>query len=121
MKGGRAKLTDAATSAIKLAQVVRGRWDLRSCDHVGRWSRAMFGRLVVENHGTIEIGARVRFMSEFAPVELRTGKDGRLTIGDRTGINYGTAIHAMDSVTIGRNVDMGPHCLIIDTVPEGTG
>jgi len=74
----------------------------------------MFGRPIVENNGSIELGDRTRLMSEFAPVELRTAKGGRLVIGERTGINYGTSFHVVDSVTVGRNVDMGPHCIVSD-------
>ena len=57
---------------------------------------------------------RTRFLCEFAPVELRTAPGGRLVIGERTGINYGTSFHAVESITIGRNVDIGPHCIISD-------
>ena len=64
----------------------------------------MFGRPIVDNQGRIELGSRVRLMSEFAPVELRTAPSGRLVIGERTGINYGTSFHVVDSVQIGANV-----------------
>ena len=57
---------------------------------------------------------RTRFLCEFAPVELRTAPGGRLVIGERTGINYGTSFHAVESITVGRNVDFGPHCIISD-------
>jgi FkbH-like protein len=98
----------------KVGRVIRARWALRACDHVGKWTRAMWGSPIVENNGFIDVGARTRFLCEFGPVELRTAEGGHLLIGERTGINYGTSIHAVESVTIGRNVDMGPHCLISD-------
>ncbi|HEY1279356.1 MAG TPA: HAD-IIIC family phosphatase [Acidimicrobiales bacterium] len=100
--------------ASRLGQVLRARWTLRSCDRIGRWTRTMFGPPIIENNGSIELGDRTRLMSEFAPVELRTAKGGRLVIGERTGINYGTSFHVVESVTVGRNVDMGPHCIVTD-------
>jgi FkbH-like protein len=98
----------------RVAQVVQARWALRSCNRVGKWTRAMFGRPIVENRGSIVLGPRTRFMSEFAPVELRTAPGGELVIGERTGINYGTSFNVVRSVTVGRNVDIGPHCIITD-------
>src|SRR5262245_44778863 len=97
---------------VRLAQVARAHWPLRRCSRIGRWTRVMFGRPIVDNRGRIELGSRVRLMSEFAPVELRTAPSGRLVIGERTGINYGTSFHVVDSVQIGANVDFGPHCIV---------
>jgi FkbH-like protein len=96
-------------------QVLQGRRFLRACDAVGPMPRVMSGRLIVENHGYIELGERTRFMCEFAPLELRTSTGGRLTIGSRTGINYGTTIEAVESITIGERVDMGPYCVVSDS------
>lgn len=114
MRAARRAMAAPLGGITKLLQAARGRWALRGCDHVGAWSRAIHGRPIVVNHGFIDVGARTRFMSEFAPIELRTSANGRLIIGERTGINYGTSFHVVGSVTIGRNVDMGPHCLISD-------
>jgi maltose O-acetyltransferase len=115
MSGGRWPAWRAAYHAVvQVKNVTRSRWILRDCDRVGRFSRLGEGNAVVDNRGTIEIGERTRLMGRFAPVELRTGERGRLTIGDRTLVNYGTTVQAASSVSIGSDVDIGPYCVICD-------
>jgi acetyltransferase-like isoleucine patch superfamily enzyme len=98
----------------KVAHLAWSQWLLRSCDDVGRFARVAHGNAIVENRGYIRIGARTRFFARFAPVELRTGEHGRIDIGERGFINYGCAIHAADSVSLGDDFDIGPYCTISD-------
>jgi FkbH-like protein len=77
-------------------------------------TRVVGRRPIVDNRGYIELGRKARLLCEFAPVELRTAPHGRLIIGCRTGINYGTTFEAVESVSVGANVDIGPHCIITD-------
>jgi FkbH-like protein len=97
-----------------LAEAAAGRVYLRECDVVGPWARVV-GRPRIENRGSIEIGSRTRLVCDFAPVELRTGADGTIRIGARCAINFGTAISAARSVTLGDRVSIGPYCIIADT------
>jgi len=115
MSGGRWPTWRAAYHAVvQVKNVTRSRWILRDCDRVGHLSRLGEGNAIVDNRGTIEIGERTRLMGRFAPVELRTGEHGRLTIGSRTLVNYGTTIQASTSVSIGDDIDIGPYCVICD-------
>ncbi|MDQ1423989.1 MAG: hypothetical protein QOD72_1487 [Acidimicrobiaceae bacterium] len=114
MRDGRSTLVHGLSGLARIGQAIRGRWLLRDCDVVGSWSRVMSGCPIVDNRGYIELGSRTRFMCEFGPIELRTAPGGRLVIGARTGINYGTSFHVLQSVTVGKNVDVGPYCIISD-------
>ncbi len=97
-------------------EVVFGRPQLvRHCDVVGRWSRVRIGKAIIDNRGRIEIGSRVRLTCGDGPIELRSGPDGLVTIGSRTGINFGTLIEASERVAIGDNVSIGPYVIISDT------
>lgn len=107
-------LASARHSAVQARNLVRSRWILRDCDRLGHLSRLTEGDAIVQNLGTIEIGAHTRLMGRFVPIELRTGHGGHLVIGDRVVLNYGTSIHVAESVHIGDDVDMGPYCLISD-------
>lgn len=86
---------------------------LRSCTRVGRLTRVT-GRPHVLNRGEIVIGERVRIYSHFARTVLAASDGGRLEIGDRTAINYGTDISATGLVQIGADCLIGTHCSIID-------
>jgi FkbH-like protein len=87
---------------------------LRDCDELGARARTI-GRPNVDNLGTIEIGADFICNSTFAPVELGTGPDGRIEIGDSVAINFGTSIHATSRIRLGDRVSIGPHSIIWDT------
>jgi FkbH-like protein len=97
-----------------LAEAAAGRLYFRDCDHVGAWARVV-GRPRIENRGRIEIGSRTRVVCDFAPVELRTGRDGTIRVGERCAIAFGTVISAAQSVTLGDGVGIGPYCIISDT------
>jgi FkbH-like protein len=106
-------------NASYVAEVAAARFWLRDCDVVGPWVRAMHGKPHVENEGRIEVGARTRLYSSFAPVELRATAGGALLIGDECSINYGTTLQATREVRIGKKVDIGPYCIVSDTETPG--
>jgi acetyltransferase-like isoleucine patch superfamily enzyme len=89
------------------------RFYLRNCDSVGSLVRA-YGKPVIENAGTMVLGDRVRIVSKITPVELVTGPDGRLEIGNGVFINRGTTVSASQLVSIGDNCQIGPHSVIMD-------
>src|SRR5438105_2890783 len=73
---------------------------LRSCDHVGPWTRVV-GKIFVQNDGSMRIGERVLLLSQHATSVLVTFPGGLLEIGDRTVLNYGVDICATKLVRIG--------------------
>lgn len=101
-----------------LIQTTRARIALRSCNAVGAGARVA-GRMRVDNGGSLCIGDGLSVHSTFLPVELLTGSSGRLQIGDRVVINFGSVIAAREHVKIGNDVQLGPHCIVSDIdIPE---
>lgn len=74
---------------------------------------------MVQNEGTIEIGANTRFFGTYAPVELRTGPGGVLQIGEWTTLGEGTSVHVAESVKIGDGTRIAPYGIISDTEVGG--
>ncbi len=97
----------------KVSEWLSARWQLRACQHVGRWTRVI-GRLTLENWGTIIIGERVQIYSHRARTVLTVRDGGTLRIGDRAFINYGTDIAATGAITIGADCLIGTHVSILD-------
>src|ERR1700689_5497552 len=83
LKGGPAWLTSSLGARL---------W-LRDCNQVGANTRT-FWRPNIENRGRIVLGAGVRLNSNWAPIELVSGLDGIIDIGDGVYINYGSIILA---------------------------
>jgi FkbH-like protein len=104
---------------VKLVtETTRARVALRSCDVVGTGAR-VGGRIRVDNGGSLSIGHGLTVRSAFLPVELLTGSNGRIEIGDRVGINFGSVIAAKRQVRIGNDVQIGQHCIVSDVdIPE---
>jgi acetyltransferase-like isoleucine patch superfamily enzyme len=127
MRGNRMTLGSLSpwTSRLKAASVwLQSRigaliW-LRACDRVGPNTRT-FWRPNIDNRGRIELGAGVRLNSNWAPIELASGPDGVLDIGDGVFINYGSLISAHQRVCIGSNVMVGNYCIVADTEIPGIG
>jgi carbonic anhydrase/acetyltransferase-like protein (isoleucine patch superfamily) len=91
---------------------------LRACDSVGTNTRTFF-HPHIENRGRILIGSGVRLNSNWAPLELVTGPQGVIEIGDGVYINYGTLVSAQRHVRIGANVMVGNYSIIADTEIPG--
>jgi acetyltransferase-like isoleucine patch superfamily enzyme len=98
---------------LKVSDVTRAQWALRSATSLARTVRVK-GRPKVQNEGTLIIGDRVKLVSTVAALELAVGLGSKLEIGDRSFINYGTAISALSSVQIGPRCLIGTYCLIMD-------
>jgi maltose O-acetyltransferase len=97
----------------KVTEWLNGRWQLRACTQVGRWSRVI-GQITVDNHGTMIVGDRVRIYGHHARSIFTVLEHGRLVIGDRTFVNYGCDIAATGLVSIGADCMIGTHVSIID-------
>lgn len=101
------------TFAANVAAVSRARWYFRHADVRGPRIR-VWGHPRVVNKGRMLIGASVRIRSTVATIEFVTDADGTLEIGESTFINFGTTIAASHSVRIGRECQIGPHCMFMD-------
>lgn len=113
-------LSRAKAAPVWLRSSLGARVWLRACDRVGANTRT-FWRPNIRNHGRIELGARVRLNSNWAPIELETGPAGSIEIGDGVFINYGSIISAQKRVRIGSNVMIGNYCIVADTEIPGMG
>ena len=91
---------------------------LRGADVVGPRARTV-GRPRIVNRGWLGIGADFNCASMFAPVDLTTAPGGRIEIGDRVAINYGTSIHAAARVRLGNDVSIGPNSILWDSERGG--
>jgi acetyltransferase-like isoleucine patch superfamily enzyme len=98
----------------KIHSWLNARWQLRSCNSVGRWTRLSGRAVVVNQGGYISIGERVLLFFDYAPSLLAVFRGGRLEIGDRTSLNYGVDISATGLVRIGADCGIGTHVIIMD-------
>lgn len=97
---------------IGFKRVVLAKFYLRKCK-LGSFV-SINGKPKVRAEGNIVIGNRVRIWSEFSRAKILTKSGGSLKIGDNSRIN-GAHISAVDSITIGKNVRIGPYSIILDS------
>ena len=107
-------MSRAIGMAADVLAVVRARWHLRGATSVGARTR-LRGRPAITARGELVVGERVQLVSTVARLELVAEGGGRLEIGERSLVNFGTSIVAFERVTIGRRCLIGPHCTIADT------
>jgi maltose O-acetyltransferase len=93
--------------------VLRARYYLRSAQALGPHVR-LWGVPFVTNRGTMLIGDRVRLASTISTLELSTGPDGTLEIGERVLINHGCSIAATKLVRIAERCNIGSQAILID-------
>ena len=72
------------------------------------------GRIHLSGAGEISLGEGVSFNGTVVPVELATYDEGRIEIGSRTFINYGSSIAARASVKIGSDCLLGHYTFVMD-------
>jgi len=97
-----------------LWELATARLRLRGVDRVGAHARTL-GRPRIENLGRMELGRDVLLRSVNVPVELCTGPEGTLRIGDGVRINYGVSVAAQKEVSIGARTRVGPYVMIVDS------
>ena len=108
-------LTVRARKGVRyLWELATARFRLRAVDKVGAHARTL-GRPRIDNHGRIEMGRNVLVRSVNVPVELATGPDGIMVIGDGVRLNYGVSISAEKAVVIGHRTRIGPYAMIVDS------
>jgi acetyltransferase-like isoleucine patch superfamily enzyme len=105
-KGLRSLLSDVLA-------MLNSAWQLRKVEHVGQRSR-VWGQVSVSNSGKVVIGDRLRMRSKIVPVDLFTGPQGLLEIGDEVFINFGCSFAAMKFIRIGSRCSIGPYVFIMD-------
>jgi acetyltransferase-like isoleucine patch superfamily enzyme len=74
----------------------------------------LHGRIHIEGRGHVVLGEGVCILGTVVPVELVTYAVGRIEIGDRTFINYGSSIAAQASVRIGSHCHLGHYTFVMD-------
>lgn len=72
------------------------------------------GRIHLSGDGEVVLGEGVCFNGTVVPVELVTYESGRIEIGSRTFINYGSSIAARASVKIGADCLLGHYTFVMD-------
>lgn len=93
--------------------LLQARWYLRSAASLGPRVR-VWGRLIVSNKGTLIVGDRTRLSGTIVPLQIATGANGTLEIGERVSINYGCSIGATQLVKIGSRTRFGPYVMVMD-------
>jgi maltose O-acetyltransferase len=93
--------------------VLRAQLYLRGATQVAKTVR-LHGRPFVRNPGTMIIRDRARLMSVVATLELATGPNGTIDIGERVFLNHGCSLGADLLVRIGPRCQIGPHCMLMD-------
>jgi len=104
----------AAKGVRYLWELGTARLRLRAADQVGAHARTL-GTPRIDNQGRLEIGSHVLLRSVNVPVELCTGPNGTLVIGDGARVNYGVSISAEGRVEIGARTRIGPYVMIVDS------
>jgi maltose O-acetyltransferase len=94
--------------------VLRARLVFRRATSIGTRVRLWGKAFVNQSSGTFQIGRQVRLIGTITPLEFGVGPQGKLIIGDRTYINYGCSIAALESVEIGRDCLLGTYVMIMD-------
>ncbi|MBK7857964.1 MAG: hypothetical protein IPJ65_04920 [Archangiaceae bacterium] len=108
-------LTMRGRKAVRyVEQLALSRLHLRGATRLGPRARTR-GAPFIENRGTMTIGSDFNLASMWVQSHLVTGPQGTLQIGDTVSINYGAAISADESITIGSRVRIGPYAIIIDS------
>lgn len=72
------------------------------------------GRAYISGSGQVVFGEGVSLVGSMVPVELETYASGRIEIGDRTFVNYGSSIAARQSIKIGADCLLGHYTFVMD-------
>jgi acetyltransferase-like isoleucine patch superfamily enzyme len=106
-------LSDPIGTAKVALATARARFALRACEEVG-YAPRLYGRCRVSGGDGIHIGERLLMIAGTAPCELDAHDGGRLEIGDRVFVNYGSSMSAHLLVRIGDDCKIGQHAIILD-------
>ncbi len=108
-----ARRRGARSTIASVVEHLNARWRLRAATSLG--SVRLRGRARAVNRGTMAFADRVRLEGQLGKLHFYVGPEGSLQIGEGTFINYSADISSVRSITIGRNVLIGPQAIILDT------
>lgn len=94
-------------------RIVLGKWFLRNCKTGSLCTTRGIPR--IDANGEIILGNRVKIWSHIHKTQLSAGGKGKLIIGDNTFINVGTIISAHFQIKIGKNVQIAPGVIMMDS------
>ena len=94
-------------------RVILGKWFLRNCKTGSLCTTRGIPR--IDANGEIILGNRVKIWSHIHKTQLSAGGKGKLIIGDNTFINVGTIISAHFQIKIGKNVQIAPGVIMMDS------
>lgn len=106
-------LEDPRGTILDAGAYARARYYLSSVSRLGIRPR-LYGRCAVEGGENIEIGDRLHMIGRTVRCELSTHHGGRLLIGEKVFINYGTNISAHQLVQIGAGCAIGQYAIMMD-------
>lgn len=106
-------LSDPRGMLLDSGAFLRARLDLASVHKLGERPR-LYGRCSVEGGQGIEIGDRLHMVGRIVRCDLSTHEGGKLLIGEKVFINYGTSISAHSRVEIGSGSAIGQYAIILD-------
>jgi maltose O-acetyltransferase len=93
--------------------ILRARIAFRGCRRVGARPR-LYGRCFVDGREGIELGDRLVVLGSNVRCELSTHDGGRLAIGHRIFLNYGTQITSHSLIRLGDDCKIGQYSIIMD-------
>jgi acetyltransferase-like isoleucine patch superfamily enzyme len=94
-------------------RIILGKWFLRNCKTGILCTTRGIPR--IDANGEIILGNRVKIWSHIHKTQLSAGGKGKLIIGDNTFINVGTIISAHFQIKIGKNVQIAPGVIMMDS------
>ncbi|MFT6754904.1 MAG: acetyltransferase-like isoleucine patch superfamily enzyme [Urechidicola sp.] len=94
-------------------RIVLGKWFLRNCQTGSLCTTRGIPR--IDSNGEIILGNRVKIWSHIHKTQLSAGGKGKLIIGDNTFINVGSIISAQFQIKIGKNVQIAPGVIMMDS------
>jgi acetyltransferase-like isoleucine patch superfamily enzyme len=106
-------LEDPRGTLLDAGAYARARYYLSGVARLGARPR-LYGRCSVEGGGGIEIGDRLHMIGRIVRCDLSTHEGGKLLIGERVFINYGSSISAHALVQIGNGCAIGQYALMMD-------
>lgn len=109
----RRTVSDPVGTLQKAAAVWRAGFALRGCRDVAFGAR-LYGRCLVSGQGGVHVGERLLMMGRPTACVLTTHNGGRLEIGNRVFVNYGSSISAHTLVQVGDDCKIGEHAIILD-------
>lgn len=112
-RGWREALRDPPEAYSVLRALARARIAFRNCHTVGTRAR-LYGGCLVAGGERIQLGERVLVFGSTVRCELSTHAEGRLLLGDRVFLNYGSSISAHSLVRVGDDCKVGQYSTVMD-------